>query len=435
MYERVIRLSLNCIRIPHKKNTENCETIRYTVPKTVSIPMCQHMGAPCEPLVSVGDEVKVGQKIGDSEAFMSAPVHSSVSGKVIEIENILFANGRECKSVKIECDGKQTVIEDVKPPVITDKASFINAVRESGCCGLGGAGFPTHIKLNFDENKTPVDSLVINAAECEPYITSDYREMMENPEDVISGIKTIQSILKIEKVYLCIESNKPKAIDLLSNMTSQDTSIKVVRLSCDYPQGAEKVIAYNATGRTVREGELPLNQGIIVINVSTVAFLNRYFKTGMPLTWRRITIDGDAVKSPCNVKVPIGTSIAELLKFAECNESKVKKVLTGGLMMGMCVYDLNIPVVKTNNAVLALKKDKKSPQTNCIRCGRCINACPAGLMPTELEKAYNQKDADRLKSLRVNLCMNCGSCSYVCPAKRNLAETNQLAKLFVSEKG
>ncbi len=433
MYERVIILALNCIKIQHKKFTENCKTKRYPVPEKVSIPMSQHMGVPCEPLVSVGDEVKVGQRIGDSDAFMSTPVHSSVSGNVVEIENFLSSNGRVCKSIVIECDGKQTVSEDVKPPVITDKLSFINAVRESGCCGLGGAGFPTHIKLKYDENKTPVDSLVINAAECEPYITSDYREMMENPDDVLNGIKTIQNILNIEKVYICIEKNKPKAIELLNNMSLNDDAINIVKLSSLYPQGAEKVIAYNATGRTVREGELPLNQGVIVMNVSTVGFLNRYFKTGMPLTRRRITIDGDAVKSPCNVKVPIGTSVAELLRFADCEEDKVSKVLAGGLMMGMCIYDLNTPIVKTNNAILALKSDKKRIQTNCIRCGRCIKACPAGLMPTELEKAYNQRDAERLKLLRVNLCMNCGSCSYVCPAKRNLAETNQLAKIFVTD--
>lgn len=429
----MIYLSFNCIKIPHIKDTEDCETIRFPVPKTVYIPMSQHMGAPCEPLVSVGDEVRVGQKIGDTVAFMSTPVHSSVSGKVVEIDDYLLSNGRTCKGVKIECDGKQTVSEDVKPPVITDKASFIKAVRESGCCGLGGAGFPTHIKLNFDEEKTPVDSLVINAAECEPYITSDYREMMENPDDVLGGIKIIQEKLNIEKVYICIEKNKPKAIELLNNMTLQNNSINVVRLSTLYPQGAEKVIAYNATGRIVNEGELPLNQGIIVMNVSTVGFLNRYFKTGMPLTWRRISVDGTAVKSPCNLKAPIGISIYEMLSFAEFEESKTKKVLSGGLMMGMCVYDLNTPIIKTNNAILALKKDKKKIQTNCIRCGRCINACPAGLMPTQLEKAYKQKDADRLKSLKVNLCMNCGSCSFVCPAKRNLAETNQLAKIFVSK--
>ncbi len=426
-------MSLNCIKIPHIKDTEDCETIRFPVPETVYIPMSQHMGAPCEPLVSIGDEVRVGQKIGDTDAFMSTPVHSSVSGKVIAIDDYILPNGRTCKGIKIECDGKQTVSEDVKPPVITDKASFIKAVRESGCCGLGGAGFPTHIKLNFDESKTPVDSLVINAAECEPYITSDYREMIENPEDVLGGIKIIQDMLNIEKVYICIEKNKPKAIELLNNMTLQNNSINVIKLSTLYPQGAEKVIAYNATGRIVKEGELPLNQGIIVMNVSTVGFLNRYFKTGKPLTWRRISVDGTAVKSQCNIKVPIGISIYELLKFAECDESKVKKVLTGGPMMGLCVYDLNTPILKTNNAVLALKKDKKTVKTNCIRCGRCINACPAGLMPTELEKAYEQRDIDRLNSLKVNLCMNCGSCSFVCPAKKNLAETNQLAKLFVAK--
>lgn len=428
----MIFLSLNCIKIPHRKNTEKCETINLPIPKNVSIPMSQHMGVPCTPIVSVGEEVKVGQKIGDSDAFMSAPVHSGVSGTVSAINDYTLSNGKVCKSVVIDCDGKQTKSGDIKPPVITDKASLIKAVRNSGCCGLGGAGFPTHIKLNFDENKTPIDSLVINAAECEPHITSDYREMIENPQDVLSGIKTIQKILNIEKTYICIEDNKPDAINILTDLTSNDNSVKIKKLPAFYPQGAEKVIAYNATGRIIKEGELPSNQGIIVMNVSTVAFLNRYFKTGIPLIQRRITIDGDAVKSPCNVLVPIGTPIAELLEFAEYEKDKVKKVLTGGLMMGTCLYDINTPVTKTNNAIIALKKQTEKVQTNCIRCGRCINACPMGLMPTELEKAYKAKNSDMLNSLKVNLCMNCGSCSYVCPAKRNLAETNQLAKAFIS---
>lgn len=425
-------MSLNCIKIPHRKNTEKCETINLPIPKNVSIPMSQHMGVPCTPIVSVGEEVKVGQKIGDSDAFMSAPVHSGVSGTVSAINDYTLSNGKVCKSVIIDCDGKQTKSGDIKPPVITDKASLIKAVRNSGCCGLGGAGFPTHIKLNFDENKTPIDSLVINAAECEPHITSDYREMIENPQDVLSGIKTIQKILNIEKTYICIEDNKPDAIKILTDLTSNDNSVKIKKLPAFYPQGAEKVIAYNATGRIIKEGELPSNQGIIVMNVSTASFLNRYFKTGIPLIQRRITIDGDAVKSPCNVIAPVGTSVAELLEFAEYEKDKVKKVLTGGLMMGTCLYDINTPVTKTNNAIIALKKQTEKVQTNCIRCGRCINACPMGLMPTELEKAYKAKNSDMLNSLKVNLCMNCGSCSYVCPAKRNLAETNQLAKAFIS---
>lgn len=428
----MIFLSLNCIKIPHRKNTEKCETINLPIPKNVSIPMSQHMGVPCTPIVSVGEEVKVGQKIGDSDAFMSAPVHSGVSGTVSAINDYTLSNGKVCKSVVIDCDGKQTKSGDIKPPVITDKASLIKAVRNSGCCGLGGAGFPTHIKLNFDENKTPIDSLVINAAECEPHITSDYREMIENPQDVLSGIKTIQKILNIEKTYICIEDNKPDAIKILTDLTSNDNSVKIKKLPAFYPQGAEKVIAYNATGRIIKEGELPSNQGIIVMNVSTASFLNRYFKTGIPLMQRRITIDGDAVKSPCNVIAPVGTSVAELLEFAEYEKDKVKKVLTGGLMMGTCLYDINTPVTKTNNAIIALKKQTEKVQTNCIRCGRCINACPMGLMPTELEKAYKAKNSDMLNSLKVNLCMNCGSCSYVCPAKRNLAETNQLAKAFIS---
>lgn len=433
-------MKLKSIVLPHKKGTENCETVTLPVPEKVKISMSQHMGAPCVPLVKKGDTVTVGQKIGDSDAFMSCPIHSSVSGMVSNISEMVLANGKSCKVVEIDCDGLQTVSEDVKPPVITDKQTLVKAIRESGCCGLGGAGFPTHIKLNYDENKTKIDSLVINAAECEPYITSDYREMIENPDGVLEGIKLIQKTLGIENVYIGIEDNKPKAIEMLTQKTADDSSVKIVKLKSSYPQGAEKVIAFYCTGRIIMEGNLPSDHGIIVMNVSTVGFINNYIKTGVPLINRRLTVDGDAVKKPCNVLAPIGTPISKLLEFAQADLDSIEKLISGGPMMGMCVYDFETPLIKTNNAYLALKEKsaKKTVllegQTNCIRCGRCAAACPLGLAPAALEKAYDNKDKEALNKLKINLCMNCGSCSFVCPAKRNLAEKNQLAKGFALSK-
>ncbi len=434
-------MRLNGISLPHKKGTENAETITLPCPERVKISMSQHMGAPCLPLVKVGDTVSVGQKIGDCEAFMTCPVHSSVSGKVTAISDMTLANGKSCKVVEIACDGLQTVSDEVKPPVITDKASLVKAVRESGCCGMGGAGFPTHIKLNYNEEKCKIDSLVINGAECEPYITSDYREMTENADGVIEGMKFLKKILGIENVYIGIEDNKPKAIALFKEKLSAEAGFKVVKLKASYPQGAEKVIAFYCTGRIIQEGHLPSDHGIIVMNVSTVGFINEYVKTGMPFITRRLTIDGDAIHTPCNVRAPIGTTVSELIKFTDTNPDGIHKLISGGPMMGMCIYDFETPLCKTNNAFLGFKKpaDKKkfteeNRQTNCIRCGRCISACPLGLMPTELEKAYDRQDRDTLNKLKINLCMNCGSCSFVCPAKRNLAEKNQLAKGFAMSK-
>ncbi len=434
-------MRLNGISLPHKKGTEIAETAVMPCPEKVRISMSQHMGAPGIPLVKVGDEVKVGQKIGDCETFMTCPVHSGVSGKVTAINDMVLANGKSCKVVEIDCDGKQTVWEGITPPSVTDKESLVRAVRESGCCGMGGAGFPTHIKLNYNEEKCHIDTLVINAAECEPYITSDYREMMENSQNVIDGIKFIKNILGIEKAVVGIEDNKPKAIALFEEKLAGEDDIKVLRLKSSYPQGAEKVIAFYATGRIIMEGSLPSDHGIIVMNVSTVAFINEYIKTGMPFVSRRLTIDGDAVNHACNVRAPIGTMLKDLLAFTDTNPDGIHKIISGGPMMGIGVYDLDTPLCKTNNAFLCFKKPVSikgivvsQNQTHCIRCGRCIKACPLGLMPAALERAYDRGDREALNKLKINLCMNCGSCSYVCPAKRDLAEKNQLAKGFALSK-
>ncbi|MBQ9808757.1 MAG: electron transport complex subunit RsxC [Ruminococcus sp.] len=422
---------LNGIGLKHRKNTENSQTVEYPLPAKVRIPMSMHMGAPCQPTVKVGDTVSVGQKIGDSDAPFSAPIHSGVSGKVIAVSDYRNAMGAVCKAVEIETDGLQTVSDEVKPPEVTDKDSFIKAVRESGACGLGGAGFPTHIKLN---PKTPIDTLIINAAECEPYITADYREMIEYPEDIIGGINMVKSRLGIKTAKLAIEANKPEAIKNFTEMAKNDDTIDIITLPSSYPQGAEKVIIYNSTGRIVEEGQLPSDQGVIVMNVSTIAFLYRYMQTGMPLVTRRLTVDGNAVGEPKNVRAVIGTSFRELLEFCKTDIDAVKKLIGGGPMMGMSIPDMDMPVVKTSNALLAIKTYDERKTSNCIRCGRCVRVCPMGLMPADIDRAYKIKNIEELKTLKVMLCMNCGSCTYVCPANRKLAETNQLAKGLIPRK-
>lgn len=419
---------LNGIKLHHRKNTENSATVDFPLPARVKIPMSMNMGAACSPLVKVGDEVKVGQKIGDTDAAFGVPIHSGVSGKVTAVSDYRTAMGAVCKAVEIETDGLQTISEDVKPPVITDKESFIKAVRESGACGLGGAGFPTHIKLN---PKAPIDTLVINAAECEPYITADHREMMECSDDVIGGIKLVKEQLGIKSCKLAVEANKPDAIKLFERMTAKDDTIEIVTLPSSYPQGAEKVIIYNTTGRIVAEGTLPADTGVIVLNVSTAAFLYRYFQTGMPLVSRRLTVDGNAVGEPKNVRAVIGTPFREILEFCKTDLDSVIKLIGGGPMMGMSVPDMEMPVVKTSNALLAISSYDERKTSSCIRCGRCVRACPMGLMPADIDRAYKIQNIDELKRLKVMLCMNCGSCTYVCPANRKLAETNQLAKSII----
>lgn len=424
---------LNGIHLAHNKGTKKCETIDFPLPKSVIIPMSQHMGAPCDCLVKKGDEVTVGQKIGDSGAFMSAPIHSSVSGKVTDVTDYLLPNGSVCKAVVIETDGNQTVCPDLRPPVINDRQSLIAAVRDCGLTGLGGAGFPTHVKLNYDPAKTPVDTLVINAAECEPYITSDYRELMENPNDIIEGILLVQKYMGIPMCKVCIENNKPDAIELMKKKTAEIGSIDIITLPAEYPQGAEKVIVYSATGRIVAEGELPSHQGVMVMNVSTVSHIYRYSQDGIPLVKRRITFDGDAVtENKGNYFVPIGTRVSELLAHGKAEDAK--KILYGGPMMGMCLFDTEQPVTKTTNAILAFRNGESPKTTACIRCGKCVRTCPFGLMPLMIEKAYNAKDVEELKKLKVMLCMNCGCCSYACPAHRPLAEINQLAKSLIPRK-
>ena len=422
---------LNSIKVPHNKNTQNSAVEKIPLPQSVKIPMCMNMGKPCTPTVKVKDTVAVGQKIGDCDVPFSVPVHSGVSGTVKSISDYRMIDGNNCKAIEIECDGLQTVSDTVKPPVITDRESFIKAVRESGMVGLGGAGFPTHIKLN---PKNKIDTLLLNGAECEPYITSDYRTMLEHPDEMLDGIRIVAKMLEIPNVIIGIENNKPEAVKILKEKTANDSNINVMSLPSLYPQGGEKVLIYNCTGKIIEEGKLPSDYGIIVMNVSTAYALDVYFKTGMPLVSRTVTVDGDIIKKSGNYLVPVGTSIEYILDYAQCEKDKINKLITGGMMMGITIYDITQPVTKQNNAVLAFNKIEISEELPCIRCGRCMRACPLDLMPMELDKAYKKRDAESLLKYKVNLCMNCGCCTYVCPSKRKLAETNQLAKAFLRNK-
>jgi electron transport complex protein RnfC len=423
-------MGMGRLSLEHNKNTKNCTTVDFAEPSEVIFPMSQTIGAPCDVLVKVGDTVKIGQKIGDSAAAMSAPIHSSISGEVTEIFDYLNTDGRYSKAVRIKSDGKDEA-EEFTPPEIDDRQSFIFAIRESGLSGLGGASFPTHLKLAYDPVKTPVDTLIINGAECEPYITSDYRCILEDSSDIIAGIVAVTKYLGIPHVKIGIENNKPDAIKLLREKTKDLNFIEVVTLPALYPQGAEKVIIHQTTGRIVAEGQLPANQNVLVLNIATCAFIAKYIRTGKPLTNKRITLDGTSIKRNAgNYMVKIGTPVQALLDFA--GAEKVNTVLYGGPMMGVSMYDTNQPILKNTNAVLAFEEDISAPEpTACIRCGLCMTMCPLKLMPMNLARAYLNKDKEKLRELKLSLCMNCGCCSYVCPAKRPLAEYNQLAKAMV----
>lgn len=419
---------IKSIEIPHYKNTSESPTVKMPVPDKVYINLSQHMGQPCNALVSVGDEVKVGQKIGDTDSFFSAPVHSSVSGRVAALDQIIMPNGIRSEVLVIEADKKQEISGDVKPPVITDKASFISAVKASGIVGLGGAGFPTHVKLD-PKNLKDIDTLVINAAECEPFITSDYRTIMEKSEDIAYGINETLKFLNIPSCIIGIEDNKPKAIELLSNMFKDCDNIKVKALKSSYPKGAEKVLIFETAGKVVPENKLPADVGVIVMNVTTIAKVAEFLKTGMPLTAKTITVDG-CVKEPKNAEVLIGTKISEVFSFCGGFTKEVRKVMMGGPMMGTAIYDMDYPVLKNNNAILAFGVDMAPVDdiTPCIRCGRCVRACPMNLMPLKLETAFELGDNGMLADYKVNLCMECGCCSYVCPARRDLVQVNRLSK-------
>lgn len=428
---RPVKLIRGGVYLDHKKNTAEYETVTLSPDKTVYIPMSQHIGAPCNPIVKKGDKVFVGTVVGEANGFVSSPVHSSVSGTVADVKELALGNGTMQKYVVIESDGLMEKDPDLKPFKVENATDLAEAAKQCGLVGLGGAGFPTYIKLSPPKDCN-IDTLIINAAECEPYITSDYRECVENLNDIIEGTYLVKEMLGIKKAVICVENNKPRAIELLMQVAADrhdtDDSVKVMKLPSKYPQGAEKVIIYSATGRKLPAGKLPSDIGCIVMNVTSIATLYRFITTGMPLVAKRITVDGTAVKSPKNMIVPIGTPIKEILAFAQVDPESIDTVLMGGPMMGNAVVSTDAVLEKRNNAILALKSEKQVSGTACIRCGRCADACPMDLYPAMVETALRLKNNDSLNSLNVNYCMECGCCSYVCPAKRPLTQVMRTAK-------
>lgn len=400
--------------------------------------MSQHIGAPCKPLVKKGDYVKVGQLLGDTEAFVSAPIHSSVSGTVTGIEEVRSANGGKDTLVVIETDKQQEIYEGIEVPVANDLPEFVKAIRASGLVGLGGASFPTHIKFN-PKNIDAVHTLIVNAAECEPFITSDHRLMLEDAEDLIAGCQLVMKFLGLSEGFIGIEDNKMDAIQHLDQLLAAKgiTNIKTFKLQARYPKGAERVLVYEVTGKTMNAGVLPADLGIILSNVTTIAFVGQYFRNGMPLITKRMTVDGDAVARPTNVIAPIGTQIHDVIEFCGGYKQEPRKILMGGPMMGRAIFSDELPIVKNNNAILAFSKAQAlvKEETACINCGKCHQACPFKLIPTALAKAYEMRDAQALSDLKVMQCMECGSCSYICPARRPLAFTNKLGKGVVKEAG
>ena len=429
---------LHSIDAGHYKNTASCETEIMPIPDIVKISMSQHIGAPCKPQVKKGDEVKVGQVIGDTDAFVSAPIHASVSGTVKGIETQRNAMGGSDTLVVIEADKKQELAEGIKAPEITDMESFVAATRASGLVGLGGASFPTHIKFN-PKNKDEVKTFIVNGAECEPFITSDHRTMLEDAQNVIDGALEIMKWLETDMGYIGIEQNKPDAIAQFDRMIAEQgiTNLKTFKLLDKYPKGAERVLIYEITGQHCPAGVLPADLGVIVSNVTSVAFFGQYLKDGIPLIKKRMTIDGDAVKEPKNIIAPIGTQIHDIMEFCGGYKEEPTKILMGGPMMGRAIFSDAMPIVKNNHAILAFSKKQAfiPEETACINCGRCHQACPFNLLPTGLAEAYERGDAQRLSDLQVMQCMECGSCSFVCPARRPLAFINKLGKGLVKEAG
>lgn len=424
--------------VPHRKNTAAMPAVRMAPPAEVEIPMSQHIGAPAKPIVKPGDEVFVGTLIGEAGGFVSAPVHSSVSGKVKKIGTVLVSNGRSTESVIIESDGKMTPDPAIAPPTVTNYKELSDAARAAGLVGLGGAGFPTSVKLDPSKAES-TDVLLLNGAECEPYITSDTRTMLDDAEYVKRGVDKVLSLSGIPKAIIGIEANKPECASRLREVFSGDARVEIKVLPSTYPQGGEKILIYNTTGRVVPEGALPSDVGVLVMNVTTVAFLAKYLESGMPLVEKCITVDGSAIKSPANIIAPIGARIKDVIEAVGGFSEEPGKVMYGGPMMGIAVFSLDAPIMKNNNAITAFnKKDSKHPKESaCIHCGRCVAACPMGLNPTVFAKAMGLADsadrAERLDIAKVNLCIECGCCSFVCPAKRPLVENNRLAKADLRE--
>lgn len=418
------------IHPPEGKAATESKPIEIIMPKEGALmvyPMSQHIGAPATPIVKKGDRVLLGQKIAEAEAFMCSPIHASVSGTVKDIKPMLTPGGTMVPSIIVENDG--LFEEDPSLGQNTDwkklsREEILDRIRNAGIVGLGGAGFPTHIKLNPPPTDK-IDSIIVNAAECEPCLTTDHRVLLEKSERLAEGLSIMLSLHPGAKGYIAIENNKPDAIAKMSEVVKAYDNISVVALLTKYPQGSEKQLIYAVTGREVKSGKLPASEGCIVDNVDTVLAIERACCKDRPLMRRIVTFTGDAVKNPGNYQVRIGMNINDFIEAVGGFVEEPAKVIAGGPMMGKAVFSTDVPFIKTSSALLCLtrKSAELPPESNCIRCGKCVGACPMGLMPLTLNQDALAGDMAAFEAHNGLDCIMCGSCSFVCPAKRHLAQT------------
>jgi len=402
--------------------------IKEVLPKGLLVyPMSQHIGAPASPIVKKGDRVLVGQKIGESQGFVSANIYSSVSGTVTAVEPRLTVSGAKVMSVVVENDNEYEKAEGVGQKRNYEqltKDEIRNSIKEAGVVGMGGAGFPTHIKLT-PKDDSKIEYVIVNGAECEPYLTSDYRVMLEEPEKIIQGLKVILKLFEHAEGIIAIEDNKPEAIKVMSKLVENESKIQVKVLKTKYPQGAERQLIYATTGRAINSSMLPADAGCVVDNVDTVVAISAAVCESTPTIRKIITVTGDAIKKPQNFCVPTGLNYAELVDEAGGFTVQPEKVVSGGPMMGMALYDLNVPVMKTSSALLCMTKDEVAANepSACIRCGRCVEACPSRLIPQKMLECSERFDDAGFIALNGMECYECGSCTYVCPAKRRLTQS------------
>ena len=427
------RKKVSTLKVPHHKNTAGMPSVRVSPPKEVLLPMNMHSGKAAVPVVSPGDSVRIGQLIAREDGNISSPVHATVSGTVKAIEPY----GRTL-AIRIESDGKMEKDPAIAPPEVHDLDSFLSALRASGIVGLGGAAFPLWAKLDA-VRKNDIETMVINGAECEPYITSDHRTMLEKSDLIVKGVEYLKTYVHPKRFVIGIEDNKPDAIAEMKRVFADDPSVEVLSLECLYPQGAKQVLVYNATGKVAAEGQRLAALGVLIINITTLSKMAQYLTDGMPLVERCVTVDGSAVSQPKNIIVPIGTPASYLFEQAGGLKCAPGKVIIGGPMMGKAVDNIDSPVVKACSAVLAFdEKDAKAlDPTACIRCGRCVSYCPIHLDPTSYAHAMELEDEDekykQLMDHKLKLCIECGCCSFVCPAHRPLMQINRDAKGFLRQ--
>lgn len=406
--------------------------VRQISPKgEVVIPVAQHIGAPATPMVKIGDRVLMGQKIAECTGFVSANIHASVSGIVKKIEPRLVPNGSKIMSIVIENDEEYEEINCDNKDLLANpnRDTILEAIKEAGIVGLGGAGFPTHVKA-APKDADAIDYVIVNAAECEPYITADYRRLIENPQEVIDGLKIMLLLFKNAKGVIAIEDNKPDAIKKLTELTKDEAKIEVKALKTKYPQGSERHIIYAVTGRKIYSKKLPADAGCIVDNVDTVYSVYRAVKLHKPLINRIVTVSGDGIKEPCNLLVPFGTSHAQLVEEAGGMADDCEKIISGGPMMGQAMYTLEVPVIKGSSALLCFKKDEVNAAkvTNCLNCGKCVSVCPEGLVCAKLAHAAAAGDKEAFLKYNGMECIECGTCNYICPANRNITQSVRTMK-------